>query len=72
MSETRSRPAHLPPEGLAAGTGPVHTVLPSLSGLGQLVDVWPNGFALNLTDGILRVRYRNSPEKAELMKPSET
>ena len=26
----------------------------------RLVDVWPNGFAQNLTDGILRCRYRNS------------
>jgi hypothetical protein len=32
---------------------------------GKLVDVWPNGFAQNLTDGILRARYRNSMEKAE-------
>jgi len=38
---------------------------------GKLVDVWPNGFAENLTDGILRARYRNSMEKAELMKPGE-
>ena len=38
---------------------------------GKLVDVWPNGFAENLTDGILRVRYRNSMEKAELMNPGE-
>ncbi len=38
---------------------------------GKLVDVWPNGFAANLTDGILRMRYRNSMEKAELMNPGE-
>ena len=38
---------------------------------GKLVDVWPNGFAQNLTDGILRARYRNSMEKAELMNPDE-
>jgi hypothetical protein len=37
----------------------------------KLVDVWPNGFAQNLTDGILRARYRNSPEKAEFMNPGE-
>jgi putative CocE/NonD family hydrolase len=35
------------------------------------VDVWPNGFAQNLTDGILRARYRNSPEKPEFMNPRE-
>ena len=39
---------------------------------GKLVDVWPNGFCQNLTDGIVRVRYRNSMEKAEFMKPGET
>jgi predicted acyl esterase len=33
----------------------------------KLVDVWPNGFAQNLTEGIVRARYRDSPEKAELM-----
>ena len=37
----------------------------------KLVDVWPNGFAQNLTEGILRVRYRNSPEKPELINPGE-
>jgi hypothetical protein len=37
----------------------------------KLVDVWPNGFAQNLTDGILRARYRVSMERAELMKPGE-
>jgi putative CocE/NonD family hydrolase len=37
----------------------------------KLVDVWPNGFAQNLTDGILRARYRNSPEKQEFMNPGE-
>jgi putative CocE/NonD family hydrolase len=37
----------------------------------KLVDVWPNGFAQNLTDGILRMRYRGSQEKPELMNPGE-
>jgi putative CocE/NonD family hydrolase len=27
---------------------------------GKLVDVWPNGFAQNLTEGILRARFRES------------
>jgi len=36
---------------------------------GKLVDVWPNGFAQNLTEGILRLRYRNSQEKPELGNP---
>jgi hypothetical protein len=37
----------------------------------KLVDVWPNGFAQNLTDGILRMRYRNSSAKIELLNPGE-
>lgn len=38
---------------------------------GKLVDVWPNGMAQNLTEGILRMRYRDSQEKPELIKPGE-
>jgi len=38
---------------------------------GKLVDVWPNGFAQNLTDGIIRARYRNSQEKPEFVNPGE-
>ncbi len=38
---------------------------------GKLIDVWPNGFAENLTDGILRARDRVSMEKPELMNPGE-
>jgi uncharacterized protein len=37
----------------------------------KLVDVWPNGFVQNLTEGILRLRYRNSQLKPELAKPGE-
>ena len=37
----------------------------------KLVDVWPTGLAQNLTEGILRARYRNSPEKPEMMNPGE-
>ena len=37
----------------------------------KLVDVGPDGFAQNLTDGILRTRYRESREKAELMNPGQ-
>jgi putative CocE/NonD family hydrolase len=39
---------------------------------GMLVDVWPNGFAQNLTSGILRMRYRNSQENPELANPGQT
>jgi uncharacterized protein len=37
----------------------------------KLVDVWPDGFAQNLTEGILRTRYRSSQEKPELMTPGQ-
>ncbi|MEX2572232.1 MAG: CocE/NonD family hydrolase [Gemmatimonadota bacterium] len=41
----------------------------------KLVDVYPpsadypSGFDLNLTTGIIRARYRNSPDQQELMQP---
>ena len=38
---------------------------------GKLLDVAPSGFAQNLTDGILRVRYRNSGSRAEMLTPGE-
>jgi putative CocE/NonD family hydrolase len=37
----------------------------------KLVDVHPDGVAINLATGILRGRYRNSLLKPELMKPGE-
>ena len=37
----------------------------------KLVDVGPDGFAQNLTEGIVRARYRESQEKAALMKPGQ-
>ena len=37
----------------------------------KLVDVFPDGTARNLTDGILRLRYRHSLEKPELATPGE-
>lgn len=43
----------------------------------KLVDVYPPspddpaGYDLNLTDGIVRARFRNSPSREELMKPGE-
>jgi putative CocE/NonD family hydrolase len=50
-------------------TGPVKVVLYAASTAqdtdwtGKLVDVWPDGRAINLCDGILRARYRQSTEK---------
>ena len=43
----------------------------------KLVDVYPpsddypSGYALNIGDGIIRARYRDSREKAEFMTPNE-
>ena len=38
---------------------------------GKLVDVRPDGFAQNLTEGIVRGRYRESTSEAKLLKPGE-
>ena len=38
---------------------------------GKLVDVFPDGRAIILTEGILRARYRNSATEAELLEPDE-
>lgn len=37
----------------------------------KVIDVHPNGFARNLADGILRLRFRNSFERAERLIPGE-
>jgi putative CocE/NonD family hydrolase len=58
-------------------TGPVKAVLavastsPDTDFTVKLVDVFPNGEAKNLTDGILRMRYRDSLESPKLMTPGE-
>ena len=58
-------------------TGEVDVVLraassaPDTDFTAKLVDVFPSGEARNLTDGILRARYRESLEKPTLMKPGE-
>jgi uncharacterized protein len=58
-------------------TGPVKVVLyasssaPDTDFTAKLVDVSPDGSARNLTDGILRTRYRDSLESPNLMKPGE-
>ena len=35
----------------------------------QLTDVFPNGYSMHLTEGIIRGRYRNSLSKEELLNP---
>ena len=58
-------------------TGPIRVILyaassaPDTDFTAKLVDVSPCGRAINLTDGIVRARYRNSTEKAELLTPDE-
>lgn len=39
---------------------------------GKLVDVFPDGRAIILTEGILRARYRNSLTEPELLDPNKT
>ena len=56
-------------------TGPVTIKLwitssaPDTDFTGKLVDVAPNGFAMNLTDGIQRIAYRKSTSRPEAVKP---
>jgi predicted acyl esterase len=64
-------------------TGPVKLVLYASSNvvdtdfLVKLIDVYPpnqdfpSGFEMNITDGIIRTRFRHSSEKPELMKPGK-
>ena len=58
-------------------TGPVTMVLhatssaPDTDFTAKLVDVSPCGFARNLTDGILRARYRTSAREPRLLTPGE-
>jgi putative CocE/NonD family hydrolase len=59
-------------------TGPVRVELFASSSAvdtdftGKLVDVWPNGFAQNLTEGIIRARYRESQTEPAFMNPGQT
>lgn len=64
-------------------TGPIEVKLwisssaPDTDFTAKLIDVYPpnddypQGFDMNLTDGIIRARYRNSWERAELMQPGQ-
>jgi putative CocE/NonD family hydrolase len=36
---------------------------------GKLLDVWPDGYAQRLSDGIVRARFRNGGDKANLIEP---
>ena len=37
----------------------------------KLVDVWPNGYAQNLTEGIVRAVYRDSDAKPQALEPGK-
>jgi uncharacterized protein len=37
----------------------------------KLIDVWPQGFAQRLSDGMIRARYREGGEKASLIVPGQ-
>jgi len=58
-------------------TGPVHLVLyatsdaPDTDWTAKLVDVSPEGYAMNLCDGILRARYRESQSAPTLIEPGK-
>ena len=58
-------------------TGPVKAVLYAASSArdtdftAKLVDVFPNGYAMNLCHGIIRARYRDSWEEPTLLEPEK-
>lgn len=58
-------------------TGPVKVVLyasssaPDTDFTAKLVDVYPDGYAQNVTDGIIRARYRNGLGRAEFLEPGQ-
>jgi uncharacterized protein len=58
-------------------TGPIRMILyasstaPDTDFTAKLVDVAPCGFARNLTDGIIRARYRYSMSEPSLIEPGE-
>ncbi|MCH8206422.1 MAG: CocE/NonD family hydrolase [Chloroflexi bacterium] len=58
-------------------TGPVKLVLYASSSardtdwVAKLVDVFPDGYAMNAAEGILRARYRDSWERPTLLNPGE-
>jgi hypothetical protein len=56
-------------------TGPIKVVLwaastaPDTDFTAKLVDVYPSGFAMNVAQGIIRARYRESFEEPTLLEP---
>jgi putative CocE/NonD family hydrolase len=58
-------------------TGPVKMELYAASSAAdtdfmvKLLDVWPNGFAQRLTDGMVRARFRDGMDKPSLIEPGK-
>jgi putative CocE/NonD family hydrolase len=59
-------------------TGPIKVILyaatdcPDTDWTAKLVDVRPSGYAMNLCDGIVRARYRESLAQPTLLDPGRT
>ena len=59
-------------------TGPLKMVLygssdaPDTDFVAKLVDVYPDGRSINLAEGIMRARYRESLSRPKLMEPGKT
>ncbi len=49
----------------------IESTAPDTDFAAKLVDVYPDGRAMNLTDGLLRTRYRESLEKPKLLQPGK-
>jgi hypothetical protein len=58
-------------------TGPLEMVLyaassaPDTDFTVKLIDVYPNGYAMNISEGIIRARYRNDDTRPELLERNE-
>lgn len=58
-------------------TGPLRMTLYAASSAvdtdftAKLVDVWPDGRAIHIAEGILRARYRNGLDHTEFLEPGE-
>ena len=55
--------------------GPIRVQLAAVSSardtdfMAKLIDVWPNGFAQRLTDGMVRARFREGMDRPSLIEP---
>ncbi|MCL6444130.1 MAG: CocE/NonD family hydrolase, partial [Alicyclobacillus sp.] len=48
----------------------VSSSAPDTDFMAQLHDVWPNGYAQRLCDGMVRLRFRNGMDRPELLEPN--